>query len=403
MAVETGMYQYVNPLPDLTNKFQQGMKMGDFIKQRKKEEKISDIVQSNMIQGPNGSIDFNRAKTIKELAGVDAPTALKFQDRLQQKDEAELAQRKAREAYEMINIAQEMYPANDQASYIASRKRLADKGILMPNAPAVFDPIFKQQVLDRSIPYLERWKAEQKEKTGGMTPYQFANLKLRADANKRAERRFQYQQEEAEEQKLRDVTIEGLELGGKILPTKKDAELVRQGFTSFDDFMMNMNQLDSMVQKYGTEAFSIFDNTSGQMEQFATNAKVNLKGPAYYALGVLAGPDMGIIEAVVPDPSDAIWAITPNSKQKVREKIQTAKDIIEFKFLSQVKRRGYKLKPEQEEKMRALQNGDSMKEYRRLKSLSENNVNLPKKGTVKNGFMYMGGDPGNKKNWQKVD
>lgn len=186
MAIETGMYRYQNMFQEpLTSSFTKGAKMGDFIKQRKKEEQINKIIQSNQTTGPDGQIEFNRPKTIKELAGVDAETAMKFQDRLEQKDDLAFKRKQAREIYELANMANELSAVKDHNDYIMARKRLAQKGINTANWPAVNDPGFNEQFLQSSIPYIEQWKAQQKEKTGGMTPYQAAMLGFKARQDQR--------------------------------------------------------------------------------------------------------------------------------------------------------------------------------------------------------------------------
>jgi hypothetical protein len=63
-----------------------------------------------------------------------------------------------------------------------------------------------------------------------------------------------------------------------------------------------IEKLKSLITKYGA-----YENPYGEagvlMRQLNNDLKLDLKGPEFKALGVLAGPDMDILEALIPDPS----------------------------------------------------------------------------------------------------
>jgi hypothetical protein len=64
--------------------------------------------------------------------------------------------------------------------------------------------------------------------------------------------------------------------------------------------VQKIDQLKQLINKYGP--FENEYSEGGQkMVSLSNDIKLDLKGPEFKALGVLAGPDMAILEALIPD------------------------------------------------------------------------------------------------------
>jgi hypothetical protein len=84
-----------------------------------------------------------------------------------------------------------------------------------------------------------------------------------------------------------------------------------------------IEKLKSLITKYGA-----YENPYGEagvlMRQLNNDLKLDLKGPEFKALGVLAGPDMAILEALIPDPSS--WQNAMRGDKSVTRSLDALKD-----------------------------------------------------------------------------
>ena len=84
-----------------------------------------------------------------------------------------------------------------------------------------------------------------------------------------------------------------------------------------------IDRLKNLITKYGA-----YENPYGEagvlMRQLNNDLKLDLKGPEFKALGVLAGPDMAILEALIPDPSS--WQNAMRGDKSVTRSLDALKD-----------------------------------------------------------------------------
>jgi hypothetical protein len=84
-----------------------------------------------------------------------------------------------------------------------------------------------------------------------------------------------------------------------------------------------IEKLKSLITKYGA-----YENPYGEagvlMRQLNNDLKLDLKGPEFKALGVLAGPDMDILEALIPDPSS--WQNAMRGDKSVTRSLDALRD-----------------------------------------------------------------------------
>lgn len=154
MPIDTSMYRYQSPFRGkLSDSFNQGMKMGDLANQRKKNEQINDTFRRNMYEKPNGEIGFKKAAVLKDLAGLDAATAMKASDYFKKNELQE-------SSLEADLRARAAYASKDQRSYLEGKKWLESQGVSTKDYPAIYDEGFNKSILDRAVPILDRMKIE---------------------------------------------------------------------------------------------------------------------------------------------------------------------------------------------------------------------------------------------------
>jgi hypothetical protein len=92
-------------------------------------------------------------------------------------------------------------------------------------------------------------------------------------------------------QKVENVPVEKTEL-----------QQFRRRTAAVPRVVQKIKQLKELIGKYGPYE-NEYSAAGQQMMSLANDIKLDLKGPEFKALGVLAGPDMAILEALVPDTS----------------------------------------------------------------------------------------------------
>jgi hypothetical protein len=118
-------------------------------------------------------------------------------------------------------------------------------------------------------------------------------------------------------QKTANVPIRDMELSQFRARTAKVPSVIRK-----------IEKLKSLIQKYGP-----VENTVGgagqSMSSLANDIKLDLKGPEFKALGVLAGPDMAILEALVPNTEPELNLKFLRSAESVNANLESLKERLE--------------------------------------------------------------------------
>ena len=84
-------------------------------------------------------------------------------------------------------------------------------------------------------------------------------------------------------------------------PTPPDVKAWNTAITDMKTMERQSTELAALVAKYGTE--NLNTAVRSRMEQLVWDLSLKMKGHADLDLGVLAGPDMGAIRGIVPDPT----------------------------------------------------------------------------------------------------
>jgi hypothetical protein len=97
------------------------------------------------------------------------------------------------------------------------------------------------------------------------------------------------------------IAIPGYDHDASIGLKPEVADKLRSAVADTQTLEENVAALAALVRKHGVTGFP--GSTKEQMRSLLTDIQLGLKGPAQYELGVLAGPDMALIESVTGDPT----------------------------------------------------------------------------------------------------
>lgn len=100
------------------------------------------------------------------------------------------------------------------------------------------------------------------------------------------------------------ASVPGFEIAPGVNLTDKDLEALKTGSESYMNIDQALTSLDKMVGKSGTEALTVpifGGQDKKQMQQLKTSMVLQLK--EMEKLGALAGPDVEVLENIMPDPT----------------------------------------------------------------------------------------------------
>lgn len=120
-------------------------------------------------------------------------------------------------------------------------------------------------------------------------------------------------------------------------PSVKDAEDVKVGLENYNNLMSSLNRLDTLYQKSGTNL--VGDDAIAQ-EGLVTDIQLNLK--EMVRLGVLNGPDLALLQKMVPDPTTGVENIKGSfGFSRYGEKAAQFRQTLDEKMENKIKARGY--------------------------------------------------------------
>lgn len=131
------------------------------------------------------------------------------------------------------------------------------------------------------------------------------------------------------------LTVPGFDRDTTVKQQPAEAAKVRDAVGTLDSFQKGMDQYLDLVEKNGN--FEYGGKEGGKMESLANGLKLQLKD--LFALGVLAGPDMGLLETQISDPTSLRSLFTRNSTAK--SQMQETKRQVVQTALAKLKAKGY--------------------------------------------------------------
>ncbi len=134
------------------------------------------------------------------------------------------------------------------------------------------------------------------------------------------------------------LAVPGYERTGEVLPKPEEAQKFRSATASAKNLTNMVSQLDSLVDEVGSFEYG---GTKGQeMKSVTKQIQLLLKNQDMFNLGVLTGPDMGILESIVADPDSFQSLMTRDSTRKAQ--ISALLKSIKAKTASTAASLGYK-------------------------------------------------------------
>lgn len=99
-------------------------------------------------------------------------------------------------------------------------------------------------------------------------------------------------------EELSKVQVQGYEVQPGAIPSADDSKKLKESILLKQDIDDKLNQLEGLYNKYGTELGGV---AADQMQLITSSLLVNYNKLA--ELGALSGPDLGILEGIVPSPA----------------------------------------------------------------------------------------------------
>lgn len=369
MPIETGFY--ANMGGNTADAISGGMKLRDLYDQRKEKNAIKDIYAQNT--GPDGKI--NREGTLSALAKIN-PEKYQAQKKAwadEDMSDAQLRSVKFKNKYdEASTIARLAGRATDQSSWDVSLEEAQGLGIDTSQMPKMFDPVFAKNLEGRYLSAAEKFQREEaaRDQRNKDTTFGFERQKLGLERDKlladKAKAGRSGENLPLDQKKM----VEGLSTknSGKIA-IKNQIDAVMGGWDKLND--------DQKVAA-GRQLLKVLNSTEGADAIGAEEAK-RLGSKLEFAMGNFT-----------------------NSNPT-----QFGRDLEGFKTQAMNTSRfiGDSVNANQREIDRMMGRptsvaGGASGDWGSGGQAAQTLPPTPKHGMVRGGYVYMGGDPMNKKSWK---
>lgn len=131
----------------------------------------------------------------------------------------------------------------------------------------------------------------------------------------REDRNYERQQKRDEKLEERDKTlaVPGYVRTGEVLPKAEEAVKFRKATATSNELSNKLNRMRELVKQNGS--FEWGGEAGTEMESLATEIQMLGKSPELYELGVLAGPDLSLLQKITADPSSMSSLFTRDSSR----------------------------------------------------------------------------------------
>lgn len=141
------------------------------------------------------------------------------------------------------------------------------------------------------------------------------------------------------QEKLMERQVPDFQVMEGIIPLEEDVKKMKNTNASRLAIQSTLRKIESRVQKYGTEKFSLTNADALSLQSLYKDAVSELR--TMHELGVLNKEDIPQLEGILPDPTSYGMVFTPASAQKVLGAYQTFKDNLGDKIAARGLARGY--------------------------------------------------------------
>ena len=187
--------------------------------------------------------------------------------------------------------------------------------------------------------------------------------KLASSVQKQREQKTAEQKKE--EKELKRLKVRNWDLAGDIMPSQKEAQFLRNAQGAKNFLFKNVNKLKKLVKKYG--AFEKGGVGGTEMTGLVRAIQMNLKNREFYDLGVLAGPDLGLLEQMIAPTNSFLRVFTRQAS--AQKQLDGIIERIANKFNAGAEARGYvrskKYQEKRQSKLKEFQRNAVVKEKQR--------------------------------------
>lgn len=143
----------------------------------------------------------------------------------------------------------------------------------------------------------------------------------------------------AEEKAQQGMEIPGWKRDPNVRMDDAEVRQLRDAKAETESLDASIGNLEAAIKKHGIELNPRSPGYS-EISSLMSDVKLKMKGPAAYQLGVLAGPDMAILDSLTGDPTSLRGAFRGTEDALVR--LQTARKSAQDRLNSKAASRGYK-------------------------------------------------------------
>lgn len=390
---DSSMYRGV-PAIDLsqaTEGFERGMKLGDMVRQRKSDALMKEAYQQGVTQNPDGSTTFNAMKVGDFLnQNGMARESQEFIAKQQQKDLEQQKLNFEKQSTKILGGYQLMNTVKDQRTLENARREALSLGYtqdeINQNLPSVYDEktigFVREQLGQASIPYQEKIEQDRKaqEAAARFKQLEFDNNIALANLN------LSKQKAAAEAAKPK------LSVGQETLDKKFADDLNDWAQDGRKQSISDVAQLKAVVENLkngkgttggltgiGPDRVTSADVLSNR----ATVKKAALPLIKRFLSGATSDSDREAVINTLWNESDS----TENNMARISEfaenmgsRIQNMDDMAKF----------------------FRESGGTLKDYKMsTNEQTQSAPPAPTPGLEKRGYIFMGGDPSDQKNWKK--
>lgn len=139
-----------------------------------------------------------------------------------------------------------------------------------------------------------------------------------------------------EQQKLKERSVPGFEFTGENIPSDEDAKKMKNFRSSYTVLTKGVDKIEALYNQYGTEILP--GNGKKQMQQAIKQFQLGLK--TLEELGALQGPDIEILDQMLPNPTELAAGFTRGVDYNAA--YADAREYLADKIKSQAEARGYR-------------------------------------------------------------
>lgn len=338
---------------DIVGSYAKGLQLGNMLDERERMAKSRAAMGELFKATPQAGMTPDQQRTLGQLASVDPEKAMAVKSQMIADT---TAQQKAKQQalldrFELTGRL--LGPVKNQEDYDNALRIASENGIDMSQVPKKYSPSYVDNVLKQSMSAKDQILMDIRRADS-----MYQDLLKRANLNKAyregdlQQQRFDLQKQRFEWQKKRDTlkakagsqaaankfSIPGLVHNPDYPLSKTEVRDVRAATTQTAPLIENIQKAKQLIEN-STRKDWTDPGFRNQVNGYLRDAQLTYKSKAYADLGVLAGPDLDILEEVLVNPFTLTGAYM--GPEQVAKSYDQALERIKTRTKAFVKQYGY--------------------------------------------------------------